>query len=281
MHHLTLLDLLTLRGFPPDAKAKIVRHQDTRHDVELYRTGWFETYQKHQARPVFDGCDFVVSCVGAGGTRARFVGVYRVGERMPVSEAPSVSDCPPEILEGAKLYYELEKCPGYEDLEGRIILEWGKAAISWHQRRLDKEIVEILASGDALDAFEDYLEFVITHEELVHLFKHPRANREWRSRLQAVAGVYLILDSKQGNQYIGSAYGEDGIWGRWKSYAANGHGGNTLLRPLVDSGSDYPAAFRYSLLQVLPRTLTKNEVIRWEALYKEKLGSRAFGLNLN
>lgn len=96
-----------------------------------------------------------------------------------------------------------------------------------------------------------------------------------------VSGVYLILDSETGDQYVGSAYGDEGVWGRWSQYAKNGHGGNARLRKLVKDGSDYPAAFRYSLLQVLPRTHTKNEVIRWEVLYKKKLGSRAFGLNLN
>src|SRR5256885_5695033 len=37
-----------------------------------------ELYQSLQARPVFSGCDQIVSFIGDGGTRARFVGVYRV-----------------------------------------------------------------------------------------------------------------------------------------------------------------------------------------------------------
>jgi hypothetical protein len=101
------------------------------------------------------------------------------------------------------------------------------------------------------------------------------------SSLSAVAGVYLILAQPSGQQYVGAAYGLEGIWGRWLQYSANGHGGNAKLRALLASDSAYPKAFRFSILQVLPKTTTAPEVIRWESLYKAKLGSRATGLNLN
>ena len=281
MGALGILDLLSLRGFDPKTKAKLVRHQHARYGSELYKRGWFEPYQRFQGKPIFDGCDYVVSFVGAGQTRARFVGIYRVGARIPASDAPKPKDCPPLLWAGAKHHYDLEKCSGYEDLEGRIIVEWGKGVLSWHQHLRNKEVVEVLASGDALDPFEDYLEFVLTHEDLKHLFEHPQANREWRARLQAISGVYLILASTTGDQYVGSAYGEGGVWGRWEQYARNGHGGNRLLKSLVESDLPYPEQFVYSLLQVLPKTMTSTEVIRWESRYKEKLGSRATGLNLN
>jgi hypothetical protein len=50
---------------------------------------------------------------------------------------------------------------------------------------------------------------------------------------------------------------------------------------LVHRDSSYPAAFRFSVLQVLPKTMSRDEVIRREMLYKAKLGSRATGLNRN
>lgn len=79
--------------------------------------------------------------------------------------------------------------------------------------------------------------------------------------------------------YVGSAYGTDGIWGRWSDYARDGHGGNTLLKDLVASDPDYPRAFSYSILQILPKTLAKDDVIEREGCYKRKLGTRATGLN--
>jgi hypothetical protein len=129
--------------------------------------------------------------------------------------------------------------------------------------------------------FRDYLEFTLTHAELVDLYHHEDLNREWRSRLAAVAGVYLILATSTGAQYVGSAHGSKGIWGRWAAYAKNGHGGNLLLKKLVARDHAYPEAFSYSILQILPKTLARSEVLYRERFYKEKLGSRATGLNGN
>ena len=107
------------------------------------------------------------------------------------------------------------------------------------------------------------------------------AHRDWKSSLSAVAGVYLVLAETTGEQYVGSAYGLSGIWGRWKQYSLNGHGNNKLLKHVVKTDKDYTAAFRYSVLQVLPKSTKDAEVIRWESQYKRKLGSRATGLNAN
>jgi hypothetical protein len=96
-----------------------------------------------------------------------------------------------------------------------------------------------------------------------------------------VSGIYLILAQKTGDFYVGSAYGSEGIWGRWSQYAANGYGGNVMLKQFLETDEDFPKAFRYSVLQVLTKTTTAREVIRWESQYKAKLGRRVTGLNLN
>lgn len=118
----------------------------------------------------------------------------------------------------------------------------------------------------------------MTHRELTELIR--KGNREWRARLSAVAGVYLILDAKTGKQYVGSASGAQGIWGRWSEYADNGHGENKLLKELVEANASvYPNAFTYSVLQMLPKTYAREVVLKSEHRYKKKLGSQAFGLN--
>jgi len=89
------------------------------------------------------------------------------------------------------------------------------------------------------------------------------------------------LAEKSGELYVGSASGEGGFWGRWQQYAASGHGGNTLLQDLIRSDPGYPSSFRFSVLQILPKTMAREEILRREAIYKRKLGSRARGLNLN
>ena len=81
--------------------------------------------------------------------------------------------------------------------------------------------------------------------------------------------------------YVGSATGQGGFWSRWRDYARTGHGGDQILDQLIDSDSQYPGRFRFSILHVLPKTMARDEVLGREALYKAKLGSKATGLNRN
>jgi hypothetical protein len=279
---LGFLELLKLRGVDPSRKAKLARHQDARYDVaDLLRRGWFEAYQNYQQKRVFDGLDYVVSFVGAGGTKARFVGVYRVAGYRPSEQEPLQPGCPIPELQTSGHFYDLRKEPGYEDLEHRVIIEWGAGALAWHQTLREKPVLEIRPQGQLLELFDDYLGFALSFGELQYLFRHADANAEWRARLSAVAGVYLAQTTTTGQQYVGSAYGAEGVWGRWAQYAVDGHGGNVLLKELKEKDPAYPKGLWFSLLQILPRTLARAEVLEWERRYKEKLGSRATGLNSN
>lgn len=129
--------------------------------------------------------------------------------------------------------------------------------------------------------FPGYLDFILSHQELVQIFNHPESNREWHVALSGVAGIYLIVQSGTGAQYVGSAYGPKGILGRWEAYTINGHGGNERLRALHNVNPHVCREFRYSVLRTLPKSLTAKEVIAYENFYKTKLGTRAFGLNAN
>jgi hypothetical protein len=285
---LGILDLLQLRGYDVTRPAKLVRHtvrrNDTGYDVDdLLRRGWFETWQAYQGGPFFDRCDYIVSFSGGEGTKARFIGVYRVLGRRDGREGELAPGCPPEWTETPQRYfYQLKREAGYEDLERRVVVEWGRGSRAWHQGVSNKEVVEILPKGQLLPPLRDYLEFTLTHAELGDLYRHEDAHREWRARLKAVAGVYLIVATTTGSQYVGSAYGVEGIWGRWAAYASDGHGGNVLLKKLIEIEDPiYPAAFSYSILQILPMSSTRSVVLELERRYKEKLGRRAISLNAN
>ena len=84
-----------------------------------------------------------------------------------------------------------------------------------------------------------------------------------------------------GLQYVGSAYGTEGILGRWQAYAHSGHDGNLQLRELIAKNPNCVHAWQYSILTTLSQSVTRDEVIQLESLYKQKLGSRAHGLNCN
>lgn len=129
--------------------------------------------------------------------------------------------------------------------------------------------------------FPGYLDFVLPHQELVQIVSNPESNTEWHAALNSVAGIYLIVQSTTGAQYVGSAYGPKGILGRWETYTVNGHGGNERLWELHSADPHVHREFRYSVLRTLPKSLTAKEVMGYESFYKNKLGTRAFSLNAN
>jgi len=277
-----LLELLTARGFVPDPKrVKLVRHRDSRLDLEALRSaGWFEIYQKYQSRPVFDGCSQIVVFLGEEGFNSRFVGVYDVGARLAGAESSLPQGCPhPEWA--AEHFYPLEKRRGFEDLEDRLVIDWGRAALAWHQWFADRAVVEIRPPGRALPPFRDYLQVHLPFNDLKRLVDQPDAHRDWVAGLSAVGAIYLVVDGLSGEQYVGSATGNGGLWQRWCEYAKTGHCNNLRLKELCERGVSHPAAFRFSILETFSRSRSRDEALSDEGFFKKKLGSRAFGLNAN
>ncbi|MBQ8372480.1 MAG: GIY-YIG nuclease family protein [Clostridia bacterium] len=104
----------------------------------------------------------------------------------------------------------------------------------------------------------------------------------WKSALSNVKGIYLIVDTYTGKQYVGSAYGDECIWQRWQNYAKDGHGGNVELQVLLkENGTNYKYNFKYSILEVCNMNLGNEYIITRESHWKEVLLTRQFGLNLN
>ena len=92
----------------------------------------------------------------------------------------------------------------------------------------------------------------------------------------------MIIDGNTGKQYIGSAYSDEDIWGRWKSYSDTYHGGNIeLLKLFEENGEEYFYKFKYIILQILPMRMSDKEVIEMESKYKNRFLTREFGLNAN
>ena len=181
-----------------------------------------------------------------------------------------------------KYFYYLEQLKEFDYFSNRIIIDWGKSTLSWHQwyDKQAKEIIQILPKGH-LGLFPGLLNFVLDFDELESLIDNPEANHDWKSNLASVNGIYLILDKNTGNQYIGSANGKEGVWQRWSEYAKTFDGGNKKLKKICKNTTDYHKNFRYSILQSLPSNISQKEIVKIESIYKEKLGTKAYGLNMN
>ncbi len=265
---ITIQELLFNRGLDQLAKIKLVRHKQTGHDLyNLYRynRNEFLAYQNEQAKDVFNKVNFIVSFVGEEGIRSRFVGVYKI------------LNCTQQ--KNGFFIYEMNEVRGFEDLIEKVVIDW-KNPISWHQWISNEMPVIEINQGLRHQQFKDYFDFILDFKELKELVYNKYI--DWVRMLSITKGVYLISDSKTGKLYVGSAYGEDGIWGRWSNYViTNGHGNNKTLKELVSKDENYAFNFRFSILMLLPKTVTPDEAISKELLFKRKLGTNSFGLNNN
>jgi hypothetical protein len=267
---ITIQELLFNRGLDPKAKIKLVRHKQTGRDLyNLYRYNRHEffEYQNSQKNDVFKGIDYIVSFIGEGGVKSRFVGVYRITNTTKISTDPD------------RFIYEMEEVLGFEDLVEKVIVAW-RNPISWHQYITNQMPVTEIHQGLHYQQFTDYFDFILDFKELQEIITNQY--REWKLMLSATKGIYLISDTKTGKLYVGSAYNEDGIWGRWSSYVmTNGTGGNKTLKELVAEDNNYAYNFQFSILMLLPKTITPDQAIQKERLFKNKLGTNSFGLNNN
>lgn len=73
--------------------------------------------------------------------------------------------------------------------------------------------------------FPGFDRLVLDYAHVQAVMREPRY-ASGRTALGAVVGVYLIIDTKDGRQYIGKADGAENVRQRWDTSAANGHGGN-------------------------------------------------------
>ena len=277
---ITLQELLYSRNPKlKEARVKLVRHRDTSKDNDLYKLyrtnpqGFLE-YQRQQGKKkgekgVFDDCDYVVSFLGEEGISSRFIGVYRIGGVEYTTEA--------------HFYYRMTEESGYEALKEKLIIKWPVAPINWHPWFNVVKPVEVLEIQNKPFSrpFVGYLDFTLIFAELKELRSSQGPRDEWRRMLSVVSGIYLILDTSTGKQYIGSAYGKTGgIWSRWVQYIdTEGHGGNTKLLELLAADVQHGRHLQFSILMTLPKSMPPKEVIEQEHLLMKKLGSRQYGLN--
>jgi hypothetical protein len=141
-------------------------------------------------------------------------------------------------------------------------------------------VVELLNKRMTIGDFPGYNSVLLSYRMLKTVIREN--NPSWRTALSNVSGVYLIADTSDGKLYVGSAYGGEGIWQRWKSYTRNGHGGNKELRELIlEKGEHHIKYFQFSLLEVCDLNSSDQYVLDREGHWKTVLKSREFGLNKN
>ena len=299
MADLTLKDLIKLEGLEyENLKFRVVRHKMNRKYWEdfdnliRFDNEMLSAFAGSQERLVYKDADIILTFVALPGTKALFRTAHINHGQISFNQYKKYYKGYKPFLNYRKnnsreenvlddlYFYKLEDSNLLESYKNRLVIEWGKSTVSWVQSSIEKEVTEIYPKG-FVSLFPGWDKVHLSHKELTEIINNPNGNKDWYEYLSRHSGVYVIFDSSTGNQYVGSASGGKGIWSRWEGYVKTGHNGNKGLKALANENPDFANTFTYSLHHVFPKTVSKNDVLYYESLLKDKLGSRAYGLNEN
>lgn len=188
---------------------------------------------------------------------------------------------PNSIEEQKNFWYEARVVSEFAKLFGRIIVNYHNTVQNLIRRPEviihQMEVVELLSTQLADRDFPGYANVTVTWRQLQQVVQ--RGNREWQTALQNQKGIYLITDTKTGKQYVGSAYGQQMLWGRWRAYVETGHGGNVELMKLPVSYIQ--EHFQYAILEIADGKSPDNYILAREKWWKQALRTQEFGYNAN
>ena len=187
-----------------------------------------------------------------------------------------------------KVGYKVELTNQFDYLIGRLVVGFyrypglrGRAFLL--ETLIDSmSVSEILQNPYEGEEFPGYDNVRIDFSSLELLVQNQKT--DWRVALENVKGIYLIVDKLNGKKYVGSAYGDCGIWSRWSTYIYTGHGYNDELVELIEkTGIEYARKyFQFAILELRSMKTDDDTIIHRENYWKEVLLTRGdFGYNKN
>ncbi|HHT1038292.1 TPA: GIY-YIG nuclease family protein [Enterobacter hormaechei] len=182
--------------------------------------------------------------------------------------------------------YRVRLVDKHKGLIGRLLIDYPGPGARGRSFRFENhyfkmKVAEIFESEYSGETFRGFDQIQHSFETLEHIIKKQKM--DWKRALLNVKGVYLIVDKSNGKKYVGSAYGEQGIWSRWESYVHTGHGWNEGLSLLIrETGIEYARRnFQFSILDFYSMRTDDQIIIDRETYWKRVLCSREFGYNRN
>ncbi len=277
---LNFSDVLKKVGLKP-TKVRLIRHSLRDEEFKkCYDKNMIEEYTRVQDRAFSNGFKYWCVFISDKSTTAKFFACYEVSGGIIDTQDTKPKDFPLEgWFQGQRWFYTLKRVDKLKEYEGRLLIEWGGGTRAWAQKGINEK--PIVAIRDK-KFFSGYESVILTYEELREIVQDSTAYESWHTALSSINAVYLIVDRENGHKYVGSAYGKGGLLGRWTHYVKSLHGDNKLMKELLCDHPDRYTNFQFSILQLLPKAVTPDEVIQTETLWKKKLLTyEPFGMNKN
>ncbi len=293
---MNLKDLLLADEIDPQ-RVLVLRHRPLEPELSKVlpwlaaeRPEVFNAYQQTQTKQVegeMARAEYAAAFIGHEPGKAVFVGLYSVAGSRPITpkqyrEIPANVELSTFGHEGfaeasprsSILWFDLSLTGFCVAWKGKLIVRWPPLDKNWHRwaHRPNNEmpVLAILEESMLDTAMPDWDAIELTWEQLGVL------PTRWKLKFEDWRAIYYVFDVSLGKGYVGAACGENNLLQRWQGYARTGHGGNRLLRKCN------PGNFRFTILQRVSPDMNRDDVIRLESSWKNRLHSRQpYGLNDN
>ena len=248
----------------------------------------FNAYQQAQTKQVeqeMTRAGYVAAFIGHQPGKALFVGLYSVQGSKPITPKDywkllanvelkrfGVKGFTKESSRPTVRWFDLLLTDFYADWKGKLVVRWPPLDRNWHRwthkPKNEMPILAILDESSLDAAMPEWNEIDLTWEELRVL------PTRWKSALSQWRGIYYIFDTSDGKGYVGSAYGDTNLLGRWSNYSST-----VGMAGIGDFERD-SQHFRFTILQRVSPDMDAGDVIRLEATWKKRLHTRQpYGLN--
>ncbi len=271
-------DVIVARHTPKEPPLRKIIKAIVAERPDLFRV--FQSVQSERLEGAMTRAGYMASFVENGPSGGVFAGLYLIGPSQRVSQQQF--QAVPENRELLSLgmddewtrdplMFDMLLCEELSEWIGKLCVSgWSNPRAWWQWSKPGRFPITAIHPENILSqGMPAWDELVLSWSELQIL---PAS---WRAKLAEWRGVYLIFDVARSQGYVGSAYGQENILGRWRSYEATGHGGNAKLLASV------PTNLRFSILQRTSPDMLPDDVIALEGLWKTRLHTRSHGLNMN
>lgn len=270
--NLTLKMILLASGFTESMLKNTIaiRHNLTQEEVKLaYNSDSFNEFQSIQKQSMLKDKEYAVVFVGGKFQDSKFIGIYKVSKPAPVEVQKFQNKPWWEEKFSSMSFFNFELTDYLKDLRNLLFINWGNFIKNWYfsfdndDFLNDKNVISISTPIPFLGFEKVKLSF----EELNKIVRY--GYQDWKQPLSDIFAVYQI-ESPDGHKYIGSAYGENGLWGRWSSYVDSKYGsGGKKLKELIEKQPELKESFTFSILFTCPKTEKETVCNKEKELIKE------------
>lgn len=181
---------------------------------------------------------------------------------------------------------EYESIEKYNGMLGRLFIELatGKRFGFSYNLKTYIDMAKVISIDDKnknVVEFKGFNQVYLDYNELCLILSDE--NSDYYKILSNIKGVYCLTDRATGKLYIGSAYGNDGIAGRWKEYMSTFDGGNKKLIDLKNKMDDkyIKKFFTFTLIEFFGMNISSEYVLERENYWKKVFNTIEKGYNCN